>query len=374
VKRSARYRTGHVFREEKKLGPDKWFLRIADGSGKKKKIELGTLEELRTRRDALKAAEQFRLKANPDNPFSNGVTFGALLDRYVAEEMPKRWSTSDSYGAWIRAYIKPQWGEYHVSEVKPYGVEQWLKGLSLAPKSKGHIKTVMLSVFNCAMRWELVPMGINPMSLVRVPGGSKRQSVSRVLSADEVIRLISHIEREPFRTAAWLAVCLGLEPSVLFALQWQDVNLEAMSINIQRGIVCNHVDRAKNEYREAPLPLDEKLIEMLKSWKAVSEFSGDSDWVFASPYRGGEDPYSPRHVAEDHLWPASKAAGLGDKIGWRSFRRTYSSLLRQLGVDIKVQQDLMRHADIRTTMNLYTESFSGDMRKAHSAVVGRFIQ
>lgn len=372
--KSSRYRLGHVEIEKKKRGPSIWILRITDESGKKRKIHLGTVEELKSKRAALKAAEQHRLKANPDNPFSQGVSFGALLDRYVSDEMPKRWSTSDSYGAWIRAYIKPKWGEYPVSEVKPYGVEQWLSGLTLAPKSKGHIKTVMLSVFNCAMRWELVPLGINPMSLVRVPGASKRLTTSRVLNADEVIRLISHIEREPFRTAAWLAVCLGLEPSVLFALQWQDVNFETLTLSIKRGIVSNHVGSTKNEYRDAPLPIDEKLSGMLQMWRRSTPFLESSDWVFASPYREGKEPYSPRHVAEDHLWPAAKAAGLGDKIGWRTFRRTYSSLLRQLGVDVKVQQDLMRHADIRTTMNLYTESFSPDMRKAHSAVVGRMIQ
>ncbi len=80
-------------------------------------------------------------------------------------------------------------------------------------------------------------------------------------------------------------------------------------------------------------------------------------------------PYSPRHVAEDHLWPAAKAAGLGEKIGWRTFRRIYSSLLRALGVDIKVQQELMRHSDIRTTLDGYTDSYSNDMRSAHEKVV-----
>jgi len=67
--------------------------------------------------------------------------------------------------------------------------------------------------------------------------------------------------------------------------------------------------------------------------------------------------------------PAAKAAGLGEKIGWRTFRRTYSSLLRKLGVDIKVQQELMRHADIRTTLDLYTEPFSDDVRRANGNVV-----
>jgi site-specific recombinase XerD len=44
-------------------------------------------------------------------------------------------------------------------------------------------------------------------------------------------------------------------------------------------------------------------------------------------------------------------------------------MLRQLGVDVKVQQELLRHADIRTTMNVYTQAVSEQKRAAHSKVV-----
>ena len=44
-------------------------------------------------------------------------------------------------------------------------------------------------------------------------------------------------------------------------------------------------------------------------------------------------------------------------------------MLRANGEDIKVQQDLMRHADIRTTMNLYTQAASEQKRQAQGRVV-----
>jgi hypothetical protein len=43
-------------------------------------------------------------------------------------------------------------------------------------------------------------------------------------------------------------------------------------------------------------------------------------------------------------------------------------MLRSLKVDVKVQQELLRHADIRTTMNLYTQAIPDDMREANSKV------
>ena len=44
-------------------------------------------------------------------------------------------------------------------------------------------------------------------------------------------------------------------------------------------------------------------------------------------------------------------------------------MLRQLGVDLKVQQELLRDADIRTTMNVYTQAVSEQKRSAQSSVV-----
>ena len=66
--------------------------------------------------------------------------------------------------------------------------------------------------------------------------------------------------------------------------------------------------------------------------------------------------------------PAAQRAKLG-VIGWHTFRRTFSTLLRANGEDIKVQQDLMRHADIRTTMNLYTQAISEQKRQAQGRIV-----
>jgi integrase len=64
----------------------------------------------------------------------------------------------------------------------------------------------------------------------------------------------------------------------------------------------------------------------------------------------------------------SENVGLG-RIGWHTFRHSHSSLLHALGVDLKVQQELLRHADIRTTMNIYTHAVPAALREANSKVV-----
>jgi len=60
--------------------------------------------------------------------------------------------------------------------------------------------------------------------------------------------------------------------------------------------------------------------------------------------------------------------GVG-KIGCHTFRHSYSSLLRRVGADIKVQQELLRHSTIQSTMNVYTQAMSEGKRAANSVIV-----
>jgi integrase len=138
---------------------------------------------------------------------------------------------------------------------------------------------------------------------------------------------------------------------------------------VRRAIVDGVVGDVKTKYSQPGLPLDPALAEVLFAWKRASQFSQDDDWVFASSQKAGELPLRPTAMLAAQIKPAAKAAKLGDEIGWHTFRHTYSSMLRQLGVDVKVQQELLRHADIRTTMNIYPQAVSEQKRTAHSKVV-----
>ena len=51
-------------------------------------------------------------------------------------------------------------------------------------------------------------------------------------------------------------------------------------------------------------------------------------------------------------------------IGWHTFRHTYSTLLIGNGENVKVVQELMRHANSRCTMEIYTQARTEQKRKA----------
>jgi site-specific recombinase XerD len=56
-------------------------------------------------------------------------------------------------------------------------------------------------------------------------------------------------------------------------------------------------------------------------------------------------------------------------LGWHSFRHTYRSLLDAVGVPIGVQQKLMRHAQVSTTMDTYGDAFMDSKREANTAAI-----
>jgi integrase len=330
---------------------------------------VGTTEQYPTQAKALRAAEHMRLGANADHPQARTVTFGALIDRYMAEEMPERYSTRRAYRSKLLNHVRPKWASYAIADVKPFAVAEWLKQLALAPKTKAHLRNLMRVLFNYAMLWELVAVQENPMKLVKVKDASKRQREPRVLTIAEFKRLLHQVQAEPFRTMLLVAACLGLRCSEVLGLKWSDFDWEDLTLLVQRAVVCGHEDTVKTKYSKDRVPLSASLAEVLIRWKARTPFGQDSDWVFASPYQAGRMPYREWNVYKHYLRPAGIKAGLGEGIGWHTLRHSYRSWLDETGAPMKVQQELMRHADIRTTMNIYGAAMDESKRRANDKVV-----
>ena len=96
----------------------------------------------------------------------------------------------------------------------------------------------------------------------------------------------------------------------------------------------------KTEASQKSLPIDPRLARSLQElWKRTLH-QGPQDWVFAN--KAGR-PRGQQNILHRHVRPAALRAGIG-KIGWHTFRHSYSTMLRGAGADIKVQQELLRHS------------------------------
>ena len=162
-------------------------------------------------------------------------------------------------------------------------------------------------------------------------------------------------------------MCFGLRISECLALRWSDVDWLNSTLRIERGIVEQNVDDVKTDDSRRTLTVAKELLDLLMVWKRTTQFPDNGDWIFASPLKLGRLPYSYTGVWRE-LQRAAEAAGIG-KLGTHSFRHTYRTWLDSVGTPVGVQQRLMRHSDIRTTMNQYGDALTDDMRQAHEKVV-----
>lgn len=70
----------------------------------------------------------------------------------------------------------------------------------------------------------------------------------------------------------------------------------------------------------------------------------------------------------------ARAAAIKSQVGWKTFRHSFRSWLDQTDAPIGVQRELMRHASIQTTMNVYGRAMPDSKRQAHNNVVQMALQ
>jgi integrase len=212
-----------------------------------------------------------------------------------------------------------------------------------------------------AMWAGLLDISRNPVSLVRNIGATRKVRKARSLTAEQFHALLKELH-EPFATMAFISVCLGLRISEALALRWADVDWLGSKLSVRRGIVNQIVGDVKTQGSAKTFNLAGELMERLKIWKQSSEFPGADDWIFASPFKLGRLPFSYTGTRQE-LERASKAAGIGH-VSEHAFRHTYRSWLDAVKTPISVQQKMMRHTDIRTTMNVYGDVVTDEMSTA----------
>jgi integrase len=352
-----RYKSGCVWLDGKT-----WRFRAGSGS---KSIRIGTTAEYKTKSQALKAAQHLVAEANEQTNVSV-ATIGDVISRYKREELPRvRKCTAHAYESWLDLHIYPKWSEVRTDKFNAYEFKLWLEGLTLSGKSRAEIKGMMGRLFRCAMLWGYAHKTENPMKLFRL-WDVRRKSKPRILTVTEFQLLIANLE-EPFRTMACLAQFQALRISELLALKWSDIDWFEKTVSIQRSLVLGDVNAPKTLASEAVRPLEDGEIEMLKAHRTRSEFTKDTDYIFASPHSGGDLPYHYTSV----IWKlqlACKAAGI-PKIGTHTFRHTARAWAGELGIPLSVIKDMHRHENIATTMNVYGGTVPDALREAHKRLV-----
>jgi integrase len=372
-----KFQEGCLTKEKRQRQPDVWVYRwrelAQDGSVKRRKVIVGTVDQYRTESLAKKALAALNLNVNQHQ--SEGahpalMTMGQLITHYKVEELSetrpsKALSTVDVYTDFLDLYILPKWANVRAASIKPNEVEVWLRSLKFANGTKAKIRNIMSAVFQHGLRFQLVTA--NPIrGLVRQ--GAKRRKDPDVLTAQEMKAILEKLIPS-HRAMILVASTVGLRVSELRGLQWQDVDSESGLLNLRRGVVNRHISEMKNAGSRKPVPLHPLVVETLDSLKVSSAYNKPSDWIFASRKKEGKVPVWPSSLMADHIQPAARAANVAKHVSFHVFRHSLGTLLKANGEDVKTVQESLRHANSRTTLDLYTQAIPTAVRSAHSKIV-----
>jgi integrase len=365
---------GSIMRAERRRGPDVWEYRWrepgADGKRKHRRMVVGSVNQFVDKSAVFRGTSALRRDINIANVRRKGkpVTLSQLADHYGQRELASsnRWkthSTKMGYRGYLRKWIIPRWGGYTLFSIRAGEIELWLRSLPLARSTCAKIRNVMSVVFNHGLRHELLDR--NPVQWVRQ--SAKRKKIPAVLEVEEVKSLLGALDLRE-RTMVLLDVVTGLRASELFALKWTDINFKNNEINVTRSIVMQVVGTCKTEASQKPVPLDPLLARTLCTWRVHTKYKSASDWVFASPFSQGRKPYWCQSLMRNQIGKVARDIGIVKKIGWHTFRHTCATLLRASGADIKVVQELLRHASCRVTLDTYTQAVTEQKRAAQNKI------
>ncbi|PSH04375.1 MAG: site-specific integrase [Acidobacteria bacterium] len=385
----ARFQHGWMSLLHRKTG-DVWSYRFreysTDGKPINRRMIVGPFSKYPTESDASRAVELMRLDVNrdlADSTLGPLMTIELLVAHFKNHELAemddpeenKASRTKDSYEVNFKNHILPRWGKFRLNEVRTIAIQDWLRGLKcttkdklLARGTKAKIRNMMHSLFSHAMRYEFIDR--NPVTQVRQ--SAKREKIPEILKVDEFRSLINELG-QMHRTMVVVAACSGLRRSELFALKWSDIDFDAKQASVTRSFVHNtkreRIGTCKTETSRKPVPLSDVILEDLALWRLETGYSSAENWVFASPTTYGASPRNPQNVMTDYIRPAAVKAGITKQIGWHTFRHSYTSLLKSNGEDIKVVQELLRHAISRITMDIYAQALTPAKRQAQDKVV-----
>ena len=383
-----RHQRGWLKKEHRKQG-ETWMLhfrtvRESDGKRVENKIPIGLVKELPSKESAWRAVEKQHLHINQTD-FRARVTCADLADHYMKHELgeqtesvsPKAHSTIGGYQRVLHNRLLPRWGSRTALGIEPLEIENWLRAIkreeSLENPTLDKIRRVMSLIYKHGQRYGLIPRNqeSNPLTFVRCKTQSDYEAV--ILTPEQAFAVLLNLP-EPERTLTLLAAGTGLRISECLGLQWQDVSFAESLIHVRRTWVWGEVGLPKSRASQAPVPLHPLLAEFMQSWRQQTVYAEQSDWVFPSLKLKGKQPRVPNMLVSDHLRPAAVKAGViaedwDGRFGFHNLRHSLASYLVRTKTDPKTVQALLRHSDVKTTLQLYSHSVSEDRMTAQGAML-----
>ena len=333
----------------------------------------GTIRQVHRSRKLAKAIGPYQTKRAAEGlaekmlrPLNDGALVAEstmTLNRFMETvylpyvERQKRRSTFVGYRNLWKRYIKPD-GDRALREFRTFECEQMLTSIArthdLCRSTLAHIKHFLGGAFRYARRQGVLDSP-NPMRDVEIPK-ARPAGETHAYSLEEEVRMLAVLP-EPVATIVAVAAFTGARKGEIRGFLWE--NYDGYTIEVKQSVWRNQVGEPKREKSKGTIPVIAQLKLFLDQHRIRS----------GNPVRGFNfrnplgNPLNLDALVREVIRPAIEA----EKIpwyGWHAFRRGLATNLHRLGVSDKVIQQILRHANVTTTINIYVKMVTRDAEEA----------
>ena len=267
-----------------------------------------------------------------------------------------RHTTVSGYRSNLKIHIYPFFGKMRLNEITTESIQQFMNERTYLARNTIHTMLVLISeALQSAYEDGLIPS--NPAASKRLTNPAKGKKVRDALTAEQyrsIREKVGTLNLADERRLLALLLYTGMRRGEVLGLRWEDIDFNKKLIHVKRSVtlVTNQpsVGETKTDSGKRLIPLDEQLVELLKPLCTKGYVIGGkepvTDMVFRRLYRNIEKQID-IFGATPHI-----------------FRHTYITMLAKSGLDLKTIQRISGHANISTTLNIYTHVHESEIQSA----------
>lgn len=265
-------------------------------------------------------------------------------------------------------HIKDRLGHILISETNYKVFQSYFNSNSnIGINTNYKLKDVLNVILNFAIKCNYIEQ--NPLRLVHITGKNKSRSKNNLVYKDEdFFRIIGELQKTPtvkrnaYVIALYIGRYTGLRISEVFALDKDDFDFDNQLIYISKKMIyANKIrkelivsKKMKTKSSKSVLPLHQDLHDILIKWFKVHRYQhviSDENGQYLNPKQ-----------LEYTLWKISK--DLDIHFHFHMLRHTLATRLVNSGAELKATQEILRHSNITTTMNIYTHVNEANKKQA----------
>ncbi len=311
---------------------------------------------------------------------ARGLTFEEAAAEWWAQHEPQiRYGSVHVYKAAMARAVE-YFGKDPVRQIEAADINAFLQYMAkrgYAQKTVRNQLTVVRQIFLYALMARQIRA--LPTDGVAIPQGLP--STTRTLAPVSAVEAVKGTTPEDFLLPA-LILYTGARCGEALALQWQDIDFDAGTISIAKAVVY-HSNRpvisetkTRQGVRIVPLlsPLRDILTQRGRGEKG-EYLIGGGEPISKSALNKRWEAYCRAHGLAHRDEARSDRAGRtvwACELNRHTLRHEYATILYEAGIDAKVAQELLGHADLSTTMQIYTHIRQNRLKEA-AGVLDSFL-